>query len=386
MKNTKHPIQDALTEIAEHQDITVLTSDIAESTKTGTLAKTHPSRFINTGASGHLSLLLAIGLSLRGKKPVVITYAATLELRLVNLARKNNANITIIASHSGISTAQDGNALHATHDTAHLRAIPTLTLIEPADSTETRRAIIASASRKEINVIRLGKEIPEGITDKHPFLFGKANTIRLGKDCTLIASGNCLPLALRAEERLNRQGITCTVINNSTLSPIDTHTLLSALEETGCGVTIEEHNKHSGTGHALSARIKEPIEKVGLSSDTESGTRSEILGKHGITVEHIIASAKKAIARKCQHTSRDKTTSPHTAFRLQNGKTIHSLGELAATIATLDDATYTHHANNTRNDFAQWIHDVFGEKTLAQEVASAKNKLASASTIHRWLK
>ncbi len=65
---------------------------------------------------------------------------------------------------------------------------------------------------------------------------------------------------------------------------------------------------------------------------------------------------------------------PHNYFWTKEGRGIDSIAHLAAALDSMPDWVFQHHVSSERNDFANWINDVFGEAWLAAKVRSAKTK------------
>ena len=61
-------------------------------------------------------------------------------------------------------------------------------------------------------------------------------------------------------------------------------------------------------------------------------------------------------------------------FVLVTGDRLKNVKELADTLGNIDDSHYNHHVNEAKNDFANWIQDVFEEFDLAEKLKTAKNK------------
>ena len=61
-------------------------------------------------------------------------------------------------------------------------------------------------------------------------------------------------------------------------------------------------------------------------------------------------------------------------FWLADGKQVKNLRELLDTLNTLDEATFLHHVNKERNDFARWIHDILDDEELARKIWRFKSK------------
>ena len=65
---------------------------------------------------------------------------------------------------------------------------------------------------------------------------------------------------------------------------------------------------------------------------------------------------------------------PEQYFLLRNGRLIRSISELADTLKTIDNETFTHHVNDGRNDFSTWIRDVFNDSVIADRISGLKDR------------
>jgi len=73
-------------------------------------------------------------------------------------------------------------------------------------------------------------------------------------------------------------------------------------------------------------------------------------------------------------------------FWCSDGKVFRNLQELASALETMDDETFSHHANNERNDFSNWIADVFSEKKLAFQIKNMKSPALVAKRLKERLR
>jgi 2-oxoisovalerate dehydrogenase E1 component beta subunit len=107
-------------------------------------------------------------------------------------------------------------------------------------------------------------EVPEGY---YKVPLGKANVVREGGDCTVLAYGTMVHVALAAAEDAN---IDAEVIDLRTLLPVDIDAIVASVEKTGRCVIVHEATRTSGYGAELSALVQEhcfyqleaPIERV----------------------------------------------------------------------------------------------------------------------------
>jgi hypothetical protein len=72
-------------------------------------------------------------------------------------------------------------------------------------------------------------------------------------------------------------------------------------------------------------------------------------------------------------------------FWVVDGTVIRSIKELAQAVDSMDYNIYQHHVNNGRNDFAQWIEDVFKLTSLGRELRQSNNKDRTVITILKHL-
>jgi len=64
-------------------------------------------------------------------------------------------------------------------------------------------------------------------------------------------------------------------------------------------------------------------------------------------------------------------------FFLKDGQILNSLEDLFQELQVMENHVFEHHVNSEKNDFANWIGDVFGDKFLAKNVQLAKDKDAT---------
>ena len=85
--------------------------------------------------------------------------------------------------------------------------------------------------------------------------FGEANLVREGGDITLVAIGRMVKLATEAADKLERDGIHCTVLDPRTISPLDDESILDSVEETGRLVIVDEASPRCNMATDISALV-----------------------------------------------------------------------------------------------------------------------------------
>lgn len=290
------------------KDIVVLDADLSGSTCTRTFAKRFPNRFYNMGISEQDLIGTAAGMSMAGKIAFASSFAIFITGRCWEQIRNSVAlpgcNVNIVSTHGGITVGKDGASHQALEDIAIMRAIPTMTVIVPADAVETRKAVEAAAWYDGPVYIRLTRaNLPVISSAEKPFRIGRGWQVQEGGDVTIIAIGLMLQVALEAAELLGKEGISARVINMVTVKPVDEYLITLCAEETGCVVTAEEHNICGGLGDAvgevLLRRHPVPMERVAVrDSFGRSGDPQALLDYFDLNPPAIVKAAKRAISRK----------------------------------------------------------------------------------------
>src|SRR3989344_10566 len=65
---------------------------------------------------------------------------------------------------------------------------------------------------------------------------------------------------------------------------------------------------------------------------------------------------------------------PEHVFMTKDGAQIKNLRELENKVANMSDEVFMHHVNEGRNDFHNWVNDIYGDQTLATMLMNAKTK------------
>lgn len=296
----------------ENPDVVVVGADTTDSLKTKPFGKKFPNRFFNVGIAEANLITIAAGLANEGKIPFASTYAAFLPGRCVDQIRnaiaypsrngKNGLNVKMVVSHGGLSVGADGGSHQQIEDIAIMRVIPNIKVFIPSDTVSVENLTRIFAQSYGPSFMRLARSKTPIIHSKdQKFEIGKGIVLRDGSDCTIVACGITVQMALEAADSLKQEGVSCRVIDMFSIKPIDSDLLEKSAHETGGIVTCEEHNIMAGFGSAVSESISEtypvPIKRIGVRDRFgESARDSEIpllLEKHGITSIHISNAVKE---------------------------------------------------------------------------------------------
>ena len=100
------------------------------------------------------------------------------------------------------------------------------------------------------------EEVPD---EAYTIPFGEANLTREGDDVTLVALGRMVSFANQVADKLDKDGISCTVVDPRTTSPLDEDTILECAEETGRVVVVDEANPRCSMASDIAALIGQNV-------------------------------------------------------------------------------------------------------------------------------
>jgi transketolase len=206
-------------------------------------------------------------------------------------------------SYSGILTAKTGKTHIDVEDIAIMRAMPNMVVVAPADGVECRLATLALTDMPGPAYLRLTRDAtPVIFGEDYKFVFGKAVTLREGKDVTIFGTGVQSVRALEACDLLAQEGISAHLVHVHTLKPIDVDGVVAAAKKTGRVLTTEDHNIIGGLGGAVAEVLGQhaptPMKIHGLQDCYgESGANDAILEKYGMTPKHVAQAAKALIEK-----------------------------------------------------------------------------------------
>ena len=86
---------------------------------------------------------------------------------------------------------------------------------------------------------------------------GVADVKREGTDATIVARSLMVPVALKAAEELEKQGVSCEVIDPRTIRPLDIGTIIKSVKKTNRVVIAEESHPFCGVAGEITAEINE---------------------------------------------------------------------------------------------------------------------------------
>ena len=305
-------------------------ADISASISIADFEKKHPERqgrVVSVGIAEQNMISVAAGLALEGKIPITGTYGVFAAGRPWDQIRTtvcyDALNVKIAGAHAGVSVGADGATHQALEEISLMAVLPHMTVVVPADATETERLSRAAIFDVKGPVyIRYAREATPVVTSEAtPLALGTANIIRFRgrkpwfrdafetflssayagekEDLSIVACGPTVCEAMRAAVILKEEiGIETRVVNVHTVKPLDRGALLAAARETGVVLTCEEHQK-GGFGNIVAGVVCATVrafDSLGVEDRFgESGKPWELMIRFGLTAEHIAARAKALV-------------------------------------------------------------------------------------------
>lgn len=281
----------------KNKDIVVIDADLSCSTQTAMFAKEFPERFFNVGIAEQDAMTTAAGLSTVGKIPFVSTFAMFASGRAWEQIRNAicypNFNVKIVATHGGITVGEDGASHQALEDIAIMRAIPNITVIVPADATETRQVIEYSAKHEGPVYVRISRSnLPDVFDESYKFNPKKAVVVQEGSDLTIVTNGETLIEAIECAKILSENNIKAEIINVPVVKPLDSETIIKSAQKTKRVVTVENHSIIGGLGSAVCESLSEnyPTKVLRIGTNDEfgqSGEAKELMDFYGLNAEKL---------------------------------------------------------------------------------------------------
>ena len=277
-------------EIADNRKDTVcITAAMREGTGLVPFEKKFPDRYYDVGiAEGH-AVTFSAGLATQGIRPIVAIYSTFLQRafdHIVHDVSVQNLPVIFCMDRSGIA-GEDGPTHHGALDIPYFRCIQGMVLTAPKNGNELRNLLYTALNHNGPFGIRYPKFSSvefdrEGQADLLPI--GSWDVERKGEDLLILAVGPMVYSALSVATDLDKENISCEVVNCRFIKPMDLAYLNSIIKR-GFNkiITIEEGVINGGFGDGISSYLLEngyqgAIKRLGLpDSYVEHGSRNQIL-------------------------------------------------------------------------------------------------------------
>ncbi len=292
-----------------HKDprVVVITAAMCQGNMLEPVRERFPDRFFDVGICESHAVAFAGGLAKAGMRPIVDVYSTFMQRSYDQIFQEvalQNLPVILMLDRAGL-TGPDGPTHHGMFDLAYLRPFPNMVVMAPGDAWDLPRMVEFALGCGGPAAIRYPKARAETI-DREPAAIepGTAETLHFGDDGTLVACGTTLGACLRAADVLREEGLDLGVINARFVKPLDTETILRAVEESPMVVTVEEGALMGGFGSAVLEAASDAglntsrIHRLGVPDRfVEHGSRAELLADLGLDAEGIAATCRQLAER-----------------------------------------------------------------------------------------
>ena len=213
--------------------------------------------------------------------------------------------VIYVFTHDSIGVGEDGPTHQPIEHLAHMRAIPGLIVLRPADANEVREAwkVILQMHHEPAALILTRQAVPTIDRTKYTPASGLARGAYVLADCDnstpdviLIGTGSEVSLCLEAYEQLTREGIKARVISMPSWELFDDQdqsyresVLPPAIK---ARVSVEEASDFGWAKYTGAEGHNVCIESFGASAPLK-----QLMKKFGFNADHIVAAAKRQIAK-----------------------------------------------------------------------------------------
>jgi pyruvate dehydrogenase E1 component beta subunit len=250
-------------EVAEYQGAYKVTR--------GLLQEFGPKRVIDTPITELGFAGLGVGAAMAGLRPIVefmtFNFSILATDQIINSAAKmlymsgGQFKIPIVFRGPG-GSAYQVSSQHSQALESWYAYFPGLKVVMPSTPADAK-GLLKSSIRDDDPVIFIEQErmygmkgeVPED--DDYTIPLGVAEIKREGTDATIVARSLMVPLALKAAEELEKDGVSCEVIDPRTIRPLDIKAIVDSVKKTNRVVIAEESHPFCGVAAEISAEINE---------------------------------------------------------------------------------------------------------------------------------
>jgi transketolase len=300
---------EALLEAARRDPrIVCVCADLKGPTETDLFANGLPDRYFEAGIAEANMIGMASGMARCGDIPFVHSFSVFVTRRCYDQIAMQVAYpalpVKIVGFLPGLTTAL-GVSHQAIDDIALMRALPNMTVIEPAGPAQMTAAVTAALSVEGPVYLRM-KRPESAVIDlaARALTVGKGESLRPGDDGTIVACGISVDAGLQAAEELARDGHKVGVVNMASIKPLDEVLVIECARRTGLMIAAENHSIIGGLGSAVAETLAEAgvtvaFARVGIADRfAEGGSTPYLQEKYGLDSKAIVAAYYRAHAKR----------------------------------------------------------------------------------------
>jgi 2-oxoisovalerate dehydrogenase E1 component beta subunit len=276
-------------ELEHDPSVIVLGEDVGRSggvfrATSGLMERFGSDRVVDTPLAENMIAGMCVGMAAQGMKPVAeiqfmgFIYPAVDQIvnHMSRLRHRTRGRLTCPV----VMRMPHGGGIHAPEHHSEsvesmLAHIPGLRVVCPSTPARAYGLLLAAIREPDpvmflepVRIYRLVKQ--EVVDDGQALPLDVSYILREGDDVTIVTWGAITVDVLKAAEQLAGQGISAEVIDLTTISPIDSETILDSVARTGRLVIVHEAARNCGVGAEIAAIVAEhglfdlvaPIQRV----------------------------------------------------------------------------------------------------------------------------
>ena len=269
----------------QDEKVTAVTAAMPDGTGMSKVMKEFPKRAIDVGIAEQHAVTFCAGMATQGFKPVVAIYSTFLQRGFDQIYHDvclMDLPVTFAMDRGGIAGA-DGPTHHGLLDVGFLRIMPNQIVMAPKDENELRRMLLTAVDCGHPASLRYPRGNGFGVAmdeQIRPLEIGKAELVTdVSGDVAIFAFGTVTYAALKAADRLAKEGIRATVVNARFAKPLDEDLLLALTQSHRLILTVEESYLNCGFGSAV-------LEMMEANNALYAGPRVIRLGLPDVLIPH----------------------------------------------------------------------------------------------------
>ncbi|MDP3561072.1 MAG: transketolase C-terminal domain-containing protein [Legionellaceae bacterium] len=250
--------------------------------------KKFPTRVFDAPSMENALTGIAIGAAAMGKRPIIYhprnDFMFLALDQMINLAAKwkymyaGNAGNMPLVVRTVVGKGWGQGATHSQSLHSILAHFPGLHVVMPATPSDAKGLLIAATQSTSPVVIiehRALYNIEGEVSEEYYSTpIGKANTLREGKDITIVATSLMVQEALIAAENLEKEGVDVEVVDIRSIRPLDETAVLRSIEKTGHLLVIDTSWELCGFASEIAALaaekgyyyLKGPVRRMSLAN------------------------------------------------------------------------------------------------------------------------
>src|SRR6476646_1755715 len=260
---------------------------------------------------------IGVGAAMVGLRPIIEfmtwNFSAVAFDQILNNAAKlrqmsgGQFNCPIVFRGPNASARQVGSQ-HSTAMEHFYATIPGIKVLAPAFPADAK-GLMKAAIRDDNPVCIMESETLYSVKGEVPdgdvvVEMGKANIVRKGTDCTIVAYSRMTHVALDAAAALEKEGISVEVVDLRSLRPLDEDTIADSVRRTHRCVVVHEGWPYGGVGAEVADRVQRlafdwleaPILRV-TSLDVPMPYNAKLEQHCMPQPERVVRTVKRAVAR-----------------------------------------------------------------------------------------